>query len=284
LGLATQLHLESNHGRFPTGGWGPGWTGDPDQPNDRRQPGGWVYNLLPYLEQASLHAMGAGQPESVKKVLAGQSIATPLAVFHCPSRRAAKTYPNLRPYEAFNAILPGAVARSDYAINAGDRGGNGWDEDVPQPRTVEDGRRYPWPPTLDFTGISFLRSEVRVSHVEDGTASTYLIGEKYLNPEHYHSGFDRSDRGHMYLGFSVDNYREAGNLDLVRLNPGANVLPPPRRDTWGAFDDRSFGSAHGDGCHFVFCDGSVRRVSYTIDAVIHSRLANRKDGSSAVSL
>jgi prepilin-type processing-associated H-X9-DG protein len=38
-----------------------------------------------------------------------------------------------------------------------------------------------------------------------------------------------------------------------------------------------FGSAHVAGCNFVFCDGSVRTISYTIDPEIHRRLANRKD-------
>src|SRR5512144_2234645 len=54
--------LEHEHvtGRFPTGGWGCGWTGDADRGSDWRQPGGWIYNVLPYIEQQALHDMGAG--------------------------------------------------------------------------------------------------------------------------------------------------------------------------------------------------------------------------------
>lgn len=39
-----------------------------------------------------------------------------------------------------------------------------------------------------------------------------------------------------------------------------------------------FGSAHAGGCHFAFCDGSVRTISYTIDPRIHRLLGARQDG------
>ena len=56
------LSHESATRRFPTNGWGPHWTGDADMGNNWLQPGGWIYNILPYIEQQSLHDMGAGLP------------------------------------------------------------------------------------------------------------------------------------------------------------------------------------------------------------------------------
>ena len=53
------LNHETATGRYPTGGWGWAWTGDADMGNDRLQPGGWIYNLLPFIEQPALHDMGA---------------------------------------------------------------------------------------------------------------------------------------------------------------------------------------------------------------------------------
>ncbi len=40
----------------------------------------------------------------------------------------------------------------------------------------------------------------------------------------------------------------------------------------------NFGSAHASACNFVFCDGSVRSISYAVDLTIYRRLGNRKDG------
>ncbi|MDX1966263.1 MAG: DUF1559 domain-containing protein, partial [Planctomycetaceae bacterium] len=49
LGLGAHTHHDV-YKHFPAGGWGWGYVGDPDRPKDWRQPGGWLFNLLPYLE------------------------------------------------------------------------------------------------------------------------------------------------------------------------------------------------------------------------------------------
>jgi prepilin-type N-terminal cleavage/methylation domain-containing protein len=49
------LHHEQSHGWLPSGGWGFTWVGDPSSGFGRGQPGGFFYNVLPYLEQQALH-------------------------------------------------------------------------------------------------------------------------------------------------------------------------------------------------------------------------------------
>src|SRR5690242_9246733 len=45
---------------FPNGGWGHEWVGDPDRGVGARQPGGWIYSLLPFIEEPSLYESGRG--------------------------------------------------------------------------------------------------------------------------------------------------------------------------------------------------------------------------------
>ena len=47
-------------GHFPSSGWGYVWTGDPDRGFGARQPGGWVYNSLPYMGLDMIHDIGKG--------------------------------------------------------------------------------------------------------------------------------------------------------------------------------------------------------------------------------
>ena len=119
------MHHEQAHGFLPTGGWGCGWLGDPDLGFDRKQPGGWQFNILPYIEQRALHDLGSGGNLSGRE----QTVATPLVVFHCPTRRKAVAYPN--PLSTSFENLPGAntpkaIGRSDYAACSGNASGFVW--------------------------------------------------------------------------------------------------------------------------------------------------------------
>ena len=49
IGLAFHNHQSANQ-FFPSGGWGHLWVGDPDFGFGTSQPGGWAYDILPYME------------------------------------------------------------------------------------------------------------------------------------------------------------------------------------------------------------------------------------------
>ncbi len=96
LALACLQH-EEKYKFFPTGGWGCNWVGDPNCPMGKSQPGGWVFCILPYIEQDALASLGAGQTFMSAGYLAAQAqrIQTPLAVMNCPTRRPSVVFPYL---------------------------------------------------------------------------------------------------------------------------------------------------------------------------------------------
>lgn len=276
IGLAAQNHLQA-HGTFPTGGWGVLWVGDPDRDYGRDQPGGWIYNLLPYLEQQSLHDLGAGQNAAAKSEAATKLVTTPLAIFTCPSRRRAIVYPHGSPpgpnnpgFGGIQMPKPEQVAKSCYAIN----GGSNNIGTTPGPHTLEEVETFVYPPSItDANGLSYWRSQLAAAHVRDGLSNTYFAGEKYLNPDQYELAATSGNNQGMYVGHDLDTARYCGGTeDPVRR------LYPLYRDTPGLQLEMSFGGPHAGGCQFAFCDGSVRSINYTIDPVVHERLGNRKDG------
>lgn len=276
LGKAVLLHEQAQKW-FPTGGWGWDWVGDPDRGFGTKQPGGWIYNILPYIDQRNLHDMGMGQSPSQKAAQAGLMIGTTMAILNCPTRCQAIAYPNLRSQSDWHNAnpIPVMVARSDYAANQGDAPINqGPGSFGPGPGTLAQGDSptYQWFNPInngDAAGISFLRSMVRLAHIADGPSNTYLAGEKYLDPDHYSSGTDPADNECAFVGWDNDIYRTCRDDET------------PKQDTPGSpgiASDLIFGSAHSSGCSFVMCDGSVHNISFSIDPETHRRLGCRNDG------
>ena len=256
VGIAMNSH-HSAHERFPSGGWGYVWTGDPDRGTGRDQPGGWAYSILPFMEQATLQQLGQRQPEDVKRERAAWVAETPIASLNCPTRRAVGLYPYGGSHEVRNAEPVEMVFKTDYAASAGDSvlGGLG-------PETLEDADNgnYDWGETTEATGVLFTRSEVGTRHLTDGTSHTYLVGEKRCQENSYDWGDDQ----HAFLGHGNDTARYT-SLDLPIAQDGESI------------GHKQFGSAHVAGCYFVFADSSVRLMGYDTEPEIHRRNGNRAD-------
>ena len=54
------LNHESTFKHFPSAGIGYHWVGDPNYGYGRKQPGGWIYNTLAFIEEQQIHDMGMG--------------------------------------------------------------------------------------------------------------------------------------------------------------------------------------------------------------------------------
>jgi prepilin-type N-terminal cleavage/methylation domain-containing protein len=295
LGTASHLHVDT-HGFFPSGGWGDWWVGCPDMGAGKNQPGTWTYSLLSFIEESSRRGIGQGfkctDPNS--KAALGQMIASSVAVFYCPTRRAAQPYPmGARPYP--NLDPPPFAGKTDYAGNLGGdlaHLGMGTDEG---PRSLAAAPTYRWKYSGDvfvafaksrfpnfhgfdgMTGIIFQRSEIKIAQITDGTTYTYLIGEKCVDSLQYDSGNTGNDDQSMYNGYDKDNLR--GAMSWI---PGFEHNGPPRYppmpDTPGVENAWNFGSAHPSGWAAVFCDNSVRFLPFDIDPDVHQNFGSRKDG------
>ncbi|MCU0721015.1 MAG: DUF1559 domain-containing protein [Pirellula sp.] len=260
IGIAAHS-FEAAHGYFPSNGWGYRWIADPTRGFGPKQPGGWVYHLSSFLE-VTLPPGEANDPFDQLQWRTNISI-TPVSIVRCPSRPGSSLLLASQAATPVNATYQALVPKSDYAICEGDYitntdGG---------PSNIIDAERpnYPWTPTKDATGISFLRSSVSTSEIADGLSNTYAIGEKHVSTNAY---FDATDLGHDQSVFSgVD-------LDLNRW-----TIEPPSRDSKKS-QNRLFGAAHSSGMGMVFCDGSVRWLGYSIDTQVHRWQGNRRDGKS----
>src|SRR5690606_17517728 len=172
--------------------------GLPDRGFGPEQPGGWIYNILPFIEEESLHSLG-GRPADRQslKMLAE----TPIAANYCPSRREARAYtPGPAQWQPHWSAQLSYCARNDYAINAGDTqidfAGPSNMNGSPSPKAITNG----------VAGRSWV---VKLNEITDGLSKTYLLGEKYVNPDNYTNGQDLGDNENAYIGSDRDVFRHS---------------------------------------------------------------------------
>jgi prepilin-type N-terminal cleavage/methylation domain-containing protein len=264
LATAALAH-EQARGHLPSGGWGYRWLGDPDQGLGKQQPGGWCYQVLPFIEQGPLYNRGAHLSDLAKRKELSLVAQTPVRLLNCPSRRKSSAYPFIHSVTLANIDRPDVVSRSDYAANIGDTAPGLFGAGPTSYEDAENGH-FIWAEP-ERNGIVYRRSEVRISQVQDGTASTYLFAEKYLCARHYTDGVAKNDDQGMFFGYDRDNIRTTAR--------GAT----PSRDQFSADYPDSFGSAHPSAFNAACCDSSIHSVSYKIDPELHRRLGNRSDGN-----
>jgi len=209
-------------------------------------------------------------------------IQTPIATFYCPTRRSPILSPSgywVRYRNLSNAGVsqPQWLGQNDYAANCGTIEGNMAD---PWPLSLADGdnnwttarwlvRKTSADPSRTL-GVVYPHSMCMMSDVTDGLSNTYLAGEKYINPDNYIVSHGDSGTGH--------SWNHGCDWDVIRIAKRNSVLYPPMQDQPGYTAGVFFGSAHSNGCHMAFCDGSVRMISYTIDPETHCCLGERNDG------
>jgi len=304
------LGHESLTKRFPAGGWGYSWTGDADLGNDWRQPGGWLYNILPYIEQRELHDLGiglgdpGGNSPTAKNTANLRRAATPLTVFYCPTRRPVTIYPWPSWWQPVNC--PGAsgsnVIRNDYAANGGDQYAECSAGGTP-PWTPADlcyGYPAPWgeaspgwgdagPPgisnVVDGQGNMTAGARATIARMAP-VATGIMFTSSMIRLSDVTDGASNTYlAGEKYLSpdYYTDGEDGADNEcafvgqddDICRYGYSAPFQDIPG---YATYDGSQFGSPHLVGFQMAFCDGSVHVINYSINPETHRRLSNRKDG------
>ncbi len=249
LSLAVSLH-ENSYKVYPDGGeqqWsGRSFSGTGAAKRPRVAPWqswGWPYQILPYIEQASL--WGVLEDNKVMNVT--------LPDYFCPSRRPPQ--------------LIDARAMMDYAGNAGTSkvGNMNWGmmgngNDAPIVRR----------PDSRFKGRSAQVNPGR--QIVDGTSKTLLLGEKCLNVGLLGQSQADDDSGFVD-GWDWDNVR----WGYVPPSPDWSAGEGDPRNGDVTYHS-AFGSSHPGIFNAALCDGSVTQLSYNVDLEVFKRLCSRDDG------
>jgi prepilin-type N-terminal cleavage/methylation domain-containing protein/prepilin-type processing-associated H-X9-DG protein len=322
IGLAV-LNFETSQKMFPTGGVSPqvriqDYLVDSAQPvANRRGPAngplrqglGWMYQILPYLEQGA-----------VKSIVNQKDIArNPIPLYNCPSRRGVTMFLNsthetevsLVDYAAttagpargevgnaeFNALLSDLApnASNPSAIN-GTRvseifwGCENCESGLPDLAIVNHQASIGKP--IQFRGViqrvdwnSLERKhmgfteKMTMQRITDGTSNTLLASEKWVfasyaqGPRENSPWKDGDDFG-WADGWDYDGLR---SCMLVPHTDGEGVEPPDGLSGY-VRENLQFGSAHPGGINVLFVDGSVSTIDYSVEVEAFNRLAHRDDG------
>jgi prepilin-type N-terminal cleavage/methylation domain-containing protein/prepilin-type processing-associated H-X9-DG protein len=288
--------------RFPTGGgdWAQGisyTSADGTTPEGvSLQTAGWIYQILPYIEQQNvanlddmLPASGtAGNQESFTAPFptkiwcvntthanqTGPARRSVIPILQCPSRRPPGLYWNgvmnntrLTNLTDYCSATPGRVPLRAGEV-AGDTyyGDNGTFNGVIRPILV--GR-------IQDGDAKYRDVPVRITDVTDGTSNTMLAGDKWVPTNWYTGGQWADDCGPM-AGWDPDIARSTAPTATVK-NPSPDFQAPDGSNQWND-GGWVFGGAHTGGMNAVFVDGSVHFIAWGIDPNLFNLLGHKSDG------
>jgi hypothetical protein len=221
--------------------------------NSEQQAGGvgpgWCYQILPYMEQEATYRLENW----------GEVQTALIPHYFCPSRRGPATQ--------------GGRYLNDYAgATPGDSVGS-WDQFwYGQTWSVPNSSQGPY---RGFIVRSGYNRRSTFANVVDGTSNVMAIGEKMLRVAAYEVGDWHDDAG-WTDGWDPDIMR----YTAFRPFPDQEVTAPNQGTAPDGNDvGFHFGSAHPAGINCVFGDGSVKLISYNIDATVFNNVGHRQDGN-----
>ena len=262
---------------------------------------GWAYQLLPYIQKKDFYdSRNRAEP-------AGAVI----SLYFCPSRRRPTAIGN-----GEGCGLPPGTPRGgiDYAGNGGYGNQlriNGRLTRFPPPPSpnpnpnqyaypnvgsqmradgaVVPAKRIITPSTWNPMNTDLVDSETvsMGGGLPDGASTTLLVGERRANlPLGLHRYPDPNEDPLMHDPAEDNGYVAGYTWDSIRWGystPAMDARFP--RDVTPPYNDYNhlFGAPHSQVCHFVYCDGATKAISYQIDLATFRALCSRNDGNQGAS-
>ena len=270
IGAALNAH-ESVRKAYPSGGWGFYWYTLSDR-SGTAQPGGWIYPILPYLEQQAFYSRtpNTNDLRMGRVELFREQAKIPIPAFRCPSK-VTKGVMLSEARMVFGVVGP--CFRPDYALSGGTSlHASGY----PGPETLQEAESpdFQWPHEIE-RGIARRRFSRKSQDVTDGLSNTILLWEKCNDKWHTRGSILDYDDQPYLTGFGHDNIRFTGWMysdrgDFVGVKLGTDAVQ------WQGHPP--FGGSHPGITVFVRCDGSVQSISNDIEPDTLARLGHISDG------
>jgi prepilin-type processing-associated H-X9-DG protein len=323
IGLSV-LNFENAQQQFPTGGVSPQvriqdfLVDSALPPASRKGPAngplrqglGWMYQILPFLEQGA-----------VKGIINQQQIASnPIPLYNCPSRRPVTMYYNSTHDTQVSLVDYAATTAGPSRSELGDAGYNAYlaalAPSATNPSEIDSTRvqeiywgcencdsglpdlaiviHHSTPPNrpIQFRGViqrvdwnalerkhMGFTQKMTMARIADGSSNTLLAAEKWVHSSYAQgpnndSPWRNGDDFGWADGWDYDGVR---SCMLVPHSDGEGVEPPTGFSGY-VRENLQFGSAHTSGMNVLYVDGSVNSVGYDIDIETFNRLGHRDDG------
>ncbi len=212
---------------------------------DTRNEWTWMYQILPFVELQTLY----DAPDATVET-------TAVKIYYCPSRRPPRTYGS-------------GFARCDYAGNGGEFMSE-WGAKGMFMRT--------WDKLPNTTLPAPVQQYRRLADITDGLSNTIAVGEKQCHPTVLGKAGGDNERWNN-SGWDEDNVRFGSNSGGASGNQGG-IAPDSQHPGSNSptYWSRKFGSSHPSGVNFLFGDGAVRNVSFSVDLEQFRRMCVINDG------